>query len=82
MRLPNWIANNDANFLKRMRHMENLNILEETARRWLIERGVTVEDIAELVMYLQKKYHPNLKIEDCIYNIERVLEKERYKMPS
>ena len=75
MRLPNWIANNDANFLKRMRHMENLNILEETARRWLIERGVTVEDIAELVMYLQKKYHPNLKIEDCIYNIERVLEK-------
>ncbi|WP_062109387.1 phosphatidylglycerophosphatase A family protein [Bacillus niameyensis] len=48
---------------------------EETARRLLKERGVTIEDIGELVMYLQNKYHPNLQMEDCIYNIERVLQK-------
>ena len=28
---------------------------EQTARKWLGERGVKVEDIAELVMYLQIK---------------------------
>ncbi|WP_144461485.1 phosphatidylglycerophosphatase A family protein [Siminovitchia fortis] len=49
--------------------------LEETARRLLNERGVTIEDIAELVMYLQKKYHPDLTTEDCIINIEGVLRK-------
>lgn len=48
---------------------------EETARRLLKERGVTIEDIGELVMYLQNKYHPDLQMEDCIYNIERVLQK-------
>lgn len=58
-----------------MQKDRKMNISEETARRWLKERGVTIEDIAELVMYLQKKYHPDLQIEDCIYNIERVLQK-------
>ncbi|MBO0992053.1 phosphatidylglycerophosphatase A family protein [Bacillus sp. SD088] len=48
---------------------------EETARRLLEERGVKIEDIAELVMYLQKKYHPDLQIEECTDNIERVLQK-------
>lgn len=51
------------------------NISEETARRWMKERGVEIEDIAELVMYLQKKYHPDLQIRDCIENVERVLQK-------
>lgn len=35
--------------------------LEETARRLLNERGVTIEDIAELVMYLQKNTIPTLQ---------------------
>lgn len=48
---------------------------EETARRLLLERGVTIEDIAELVMYLQGKYHPNLQMEECLYNVDRVLQK-------
>ncbi|CAM4153284.1 phosphatidylglycerophosphatase A family protein [Lederbergia lenta] len=52
-----------------------VSVAEETARRWLKERGVLIEDIGELVMYLQKKYHPDLTMEDCIYNIERVLQK-------
>ena len=48
---------------------------EKTARKWLLERGVKIEDIAELVMYLQNEYHENLQMEECIYNVERVLSK-------
>jgi phosphatidylglycerophosphatase A len=49
--------------------------IEETARNWLKERGVTIEDIAELVYYLQVKYHPNLQMEECIHNVDRVIAK-------
>ena len=48
---------------------------EKTARKWLLERGVKIEDIAELVMYLQNDYHENLQMEECLYNVERVLSK-------
>ncbi|MCK1994302.1 phosphatidylglycerophosphatase A [Peribacillus muralis] len=48
---------------------------EKTARRWLSERGVRLEDIAELVMYLQSSYHENLQMADCLHNVERVLSK-------
>ncbi|WP_285768245.1 phosphatidylglycerophosphatase A [Peribacillus sp. SI8-4] len=48
---------------------------EKTARRWLSERGVKLEDIAELVMYLQSSYHENLQMSDCLHNVERVLSK-------
>ncbi|MBS4208532.1 phosphatidylglycerophosphatase A [Bacillus sp. FJAT-50079] len=58
-----------------MEEKRKMSTLEKTARRYLQERGVTVEDIGELVMYLQEKYHPGLKMEQCVYNIERVLEK-------
>ncbi|MFS0559628.1 phosphatidylglycerophosphatase A [Terribacillus sp. 179-K 1B1 HS] len=49
--------------------------LEKKAREWLIERGVQVEDIAELVHFLQDKYYPGLTMDRCIYNVERVLSK-------
>lgn len=49
--------------------------MEETARRLLQERGVATQDIADLVYYLQRNYHENLKIEDCLANVERVLSK-------
>lgn len=51
------------------------DLVEITARKWLDERGVTVQDMADLVYYLQKKYHPNLKMEECVFNVERVLSK-------
>jgi phosphatidylglycerophosphatase A len=51
------------------------DLTEETALRWLKERGVEIQDIADLVYYLQQKYHKNLKIEDCLANVERVLSK-------
>lgn len=52
-----------------------INMTEKTARQWLHERGVEVQDIAELVYFLQQKYHSNLKMEECIQNVERVLSK-------
>lgn len=54
---------------------KSVNITEQTARKWLAERGVTVQDIADLVMYLQNNYHDDLKMEDCLHNVERVLSK-------
>lgn len=48
---------------------------EQKAREWLKIRGVTIEDIGELVYFLQEKYHPNLQMKDCIENIERVISK-------
>jgi len=49
--------------------------LEVKARELLTERGVTIEDIAELVFYLQSSYHPDLTLETCRQNVERVLKK-------
>lgn len=49
--------------------------LEKTAREWLVERGVTLEDIAELVYFLQNKYQDNLTLETCYENVDRVLMK-------
>ncbi|WP_369902009.1 phosphatidylglycerophosphatase A [Bacillus manliponensis] len=55
--------------------MKKRNELEEKALQLLKERGVTIEDISELVYFLQHKYHQDLKMEDCRYNVERVLSK-------
>ncbi|MFJ8267053.1 phosphatidylglycerophosphatase A [Peribacillus asahii] len=52
-----------------------ISLTEQVAREWLLKRGVKIEDIANLVMYLQADYHENLQMEDCIYNVERVLSK-------
>ena len=49
--------------------------LEKKAREWLVERGVTINDISELVYYLQSKYHEDLTIDECRYNVEKVLTK-------
>ena len=52
-----------------------VDMTEQTARQWLQDRGVKVEDIGKLVLYLQHKYHENLQLEECINNVERVLSK-------
>nr|WP_245301528.1 phosphatidylglycerophosphatase A [Virgibacillus natechei] len=49
--------------------------MELKARTWLTERGVKLEDIAELVYYLQSKYHEDLSMDECRYNVDRVLTK-------
>ncbi|MGP4061414.1 phosphatidylglycerophosphatase A family protein [Halobacillus litoralis] len=49
--------------------------LEKTAREWLLARGVTIDDMADLVYYLQSKYHEELSMDDCRYNVNKVLTK-------
>ena len=49
--------------------------LKESAKALLIERGVTLRDIADLVFFLQKDYVENLTLDICQENVEAVLEK-------
>lgn len=49
--------------------------LEKSARQLLIDRGVKIDDIAELVYYLQSSYHEQLSMDECRYNVNRVLTK-------
>lgn len=52
-----------------------MDIVEKKAREMMAARGVQTKDIAELVYFLQKKYHPELELDDCLANVERVLAK-------
>ncbi|WP_141432490.1 phosphatidylglycerophosphatase A [Bacillus sp. 03113] len=58
-----------------MAEEEKVDLTEQTARRWLKERGVQIIEIAKLVHLLQEKYHPNLNLNHCIENVERVISK-------
>lgn len=58
-----------------MKDEKYMDAIEKRARQLLKERGVELEDIADLVYYLQKKYHENLRMEDCLENVNRVLSK-------
>jgi len=49
--------------------------VRNAALQRLAERGVTVEDIAEIVFLMQSPYHPNLTLEPCIASVRAVLEK-------
>ncbi|WP_276730990.1 phosphatidylglycerophosphatase A [Bacillus sp. (in: firmicutes)] len=58
-----------------MSENEQISQMEAKARARMKERGVEVSDIAELVFFLQKKYHPDLTIDECTLNVNRVLAK-------
>ena len=58
-----------------MSETNSYGALEKAARTWLTNRGIKLEDIAELVYFLQVKYHPDLTIETCLENVERVIRK-------
>lgn len=60
----------------------DISVLEKKARELLKERGVEIEDIAELVFYLQSSYHNNLAMDDCRHNVERVLTKREVQTQS
>ncbi|MFE5320197.1 phosphatidylglycerophosphatase A [Paenibacillus sp. NPDC056579] len=45
------------------------------ARDWLSQRGVKLEDIAELTYFLQKDYFSCLTMEQCIESVESVIAK-------
>lgn len=50
-------------------------LMKETCINLLQERGVSLEDLGELVYFLQEKYIPNLDMQTCLHNIDRVLSK-------
>lgn len=53
----------------------NSKAVSEATFKLLDQRGVQIDDIAELVILLQKKYYPNLTMEECVHNVEMVLSK-------
>lgn len=53
----------------------NSKAVADATKFWLNKRGVTLGEIAELVMFLQQKYYPNLTMDECIHNVEMVLSK-------
>ncbi|MGV2795126.1 phosphatidylglycerophosphatase A, partial [Clostridium perfringens] len=49
----------------------NSKKVADATKMWLEKRGVKIEEIAELGMLLQKKYYPNLTMEERIHNVEQ-----------
>jgi phosphatidylglycerophosphatase A len=49
--------------------------IAKATHEWLEQRGVTRKDIAELVLFLQRDYYPDLKLEECLVSVDRVLQK-------
>ena len=48
----------------------NMEELTTEAIEMLNRRGVELEDIGELVLFLQKQYYPDLTLEFCIENLK------------
>ena len=54
---------------------DSMKKLYEKSIEILNNRGVTIEDIAKLVMTLQKPYNTNISLEICCKNVDAVLKK-------
>ena len=50
-------------------------VIEQATKDALIRRGVTIEEIAEIVFEMQLPYNEGLTIEHCIESIKSVLKK-------
>lgn len=48
-------------------------VVTAAARKALIERGVSIEAIGEIVLSMQISYNPGLTLEECVHSVERVL---------
>lgn len=49
--------------------------LREVANQLLVERGIRLEDIADLVLFLQNRYIPDLTMDEALESVQAVLEK-------
>ncbi|MDY0235120.1 MAG: phosphatidylglycerophosphatase A [Gudongella sp.] len=59
----------------RYQHKYDMEELKVMTIEMLNRRGVQLEDIAEIVLFLQKEYYSDLTIEKCLDNIDAVLSK-------
>ena len=53
----------------------NSKAVAKATEEWLTARGVTKEQIGQLVMLLQKDYFPDLTLAECVTSVEAVLSK-------
>ncbi|MDG5789522.1 phosphatidylglycerophosphatase A [Evansella sp. AB-P1] len=51
------------------------HVVEKAARDLLKERGVTLNAVAQIVFDMQLPYNKDLKMEECIDSVDKVLEK-------
>lgn len=63
------------NPLRRMNKKPHSRDVRTAARNRLLERGVSIESIAEIVYQMQAPYEPDLTFEDCMDSVEAVLDK-------
>jgi phosphatidylglycerophosphatase A len=54
---------------------ESMEKLYQKSIEVLNKRGVRIEDIARLVKKLQEPYNPDIKLKECIENVDHVLKK-------
>jgi len=50
-------------------------MIHQTTLNWLHERGIRLDDIADLVYQLQGEFYPDLTRDECLHHVERVLQK-------
>ena len=58
-----------------MRRRVHSDEVKAAALQKLAERGVTIEDIAEIAYVMQSPYNKGLTMEDCVASVQKVLEK-------
>lgn len=58
-----------------MAYSLNSDAVTAATHEWLAKRGVRREEIAELVLFLQKDYYKDLTLEECLVSVDKVLTK-------
>lgn len=61
--------------MDKIQTIESEEFIHQTTLKRIRERGVRLEDIADLVYRLQKQFYPDLTLAECSYHVERVLHK-------
>ncbi len=49
--------------------------LRETTVRWLADRGVSLEDIGNIVLEIQAPFYDSLTLNECVESVNRVIDK-------
>lgn len=56
-----------------MAYQDTVN--KEKAIQMILDRGVTIEDIANVTLTIQKTYYEHLTLDECVRNVLKVMEK-------
>ena len=61
--------------MENKRKLVHSRIVEKATNEALERRGVTIEDIAEIVFEMQLPYNQNLQMDYCVESVKSVLKK-------